>query len=90
MIEDRLKNNSVKFYVNTTYRSGFIMGGIPHPPRAEGCQKNRGQIGLTDNGYDNKIAKGTKNSVIKQEVKFKDYENFPEAIRLGNEIKYLE
>lgn len=68
----------------------LLWGVYPTPHWLKDVKKNRGQIGLTDNGYDNKIAKGTKNSVIKQEVKFKDYENFPEAIRLGNEIKYLE
>ena len=47
-------------------------------------------IYLTDDGSENKKAKGTKKCVIKIKLKFEDYKNCLEATQLENNISYLE
>ena len=45
---------------------------------------------LTDDSFFDKKAKGTRKSVIRPEIKFKDNKNRLEANRLENEINFLE
>ena len=45
---------------------------------------------LTDDGDEDKKAKGTKKCVIKQKIKFEDYKHCLEATQLEYKIKYSE
>ena len=45
---------------------------------------------LTDNGSEDKRAKGTKKCVIKRKLKFENYKNCLEITQLENKISYLE
>ena len=45
---------------------------------------------LTDDSNENKKAKGTKNCVIKQKLKFEDYKHCLEATQFENKINYPE
>ena len=44
---------------------------------------------LTDDGSEDKKAKGTKKCVIKRELKFENYKNCFRATQLENKIKHL-
>ena len=45
---------------------------------------------LTNEGSEDKKAKGTKNCVIKRKLKFKNFENCLEATQLENKINHVE
>ena len=45
---------------------------------------------LTDDGFENKKAKGTKSCFIKGKSKFEDYKNCLEATQLEHKINHLE
>ena len=45
---------------------------------------------LLDDGSEDKKAKDTKECAIKRKIKFENYQNFLEATRLNNKMKYLE
>ena len=47
-------------------------------------------IYLTDDGSEDRKAKGTKSCVMKRKFKFKNYKNCLGATKLGNKINYLE
>ena len=45
---------------------------------------------LTNEGSEDKKAKGTKNCVIKRKLKFENFENCLEATQLENKINHVE
>ena len=45
---------------------------------------------LTDDGSEDKKAKGTKKHIIKRKIKFENYKNCLEVTQLENKINYLE
>ena len=45
---------------------------------------------LTDDGSEDKGAKGTKKRVIKRKLKFENYKNCSEATQFDNKINYQE